>query len=160
MPRSSDIAPRASAAGSGGQPLVDDDLTAQLHWPPDPLDGRVTHPTPKPPASTTAARPDVPARRGTGAAAAPAGSDLDALRTEIAALRLALEELSDRVDQGPLQQAVSELGEELIALRRRITLRANTDLPAVDDDQLERIVERVLERAAGPARPAAPRRRR
>lgn len=87
------------------------------------------------------------------------GATLDAVRNEIAALRLetvamtdtllgAIERVSSpRIKSGPLVTELESLRSEIASLRRRISLRGSADQPgALEDAAIASIAEAVAER--------------
>jgi hypothetical protein len=191
--------------------MADDDLSTRLHWPADPLDaGQRT-------ASAPTGTPERPPPADPPRPAPGSKSEVGILRDEVAALRRAIEELSDRVrlepltsqvealrlqlvelrddlpaadaapagpavvaaleelrtsiqgistvraPAGSLAPIVEELGalrQEVVSLRRRVTLRSKAVDDVLDDDQLERIVEAVVDRVVAATSNSATRRRR
>jgi hypothetical protein len=81
-------------------------------------------------------------------------TSLDELRTDVAALRRAVLEQADPAE-GSAAEQLALLREEVVALRRRIALRAQSDpaaAPGLSDDDVARIAAAVAERLAPPSR--------
>jgi len=144
--------------------MADDEPTTRLHWPSDPLapfDAGATERRPAPPepspvgeaapvAELAALRAELEELRGI--VAGMAGQDLHALRVavdevrgEVAALREAVAGAAEVATLAGDAAALTELRDEMVALRRRISLRGQGAEAPLDDAQLERVVASVLD---------------
>jgi hypothetical protein len=94
----------------------------------------------------------------------PAAPADPAVVEAIAELRATIDGLGPARTQvtalGPIVEELGELREEFVALRRRISLRGQPTDATLDEAQLDRIVESVVERVLAGAPPSPARRRR